>query len=513
MASSRLHSYAILLAVAVVSRCLSWPISLIHVDEFAFILSAREVLAGNLPYTTFFDIKPVGTSAILAIVMAIFGQALLVIRIFGTACVIATGIALYEIVRLASHRRIEALSAGLLYISFSVLFSGLATMTEILLAPFSSLGMLLLCRILFRSFHQKLGAWTALSAGLAFGCSIWIKAVPIIPGAGLGTALLLAELFMKRSRFSAILVSGCLFYAGLMLPTALTASIYAARGEFGLFSYANFGFMHVYMQPDPLRAAIFHLIVIASEMWPLISIAAIGVMFDIGDALKGRRISFLAPAMYVWLGGELLASVAPLRLYEHYFLMTIPPLAVLAARAVTRVVMSVEDTNKSKKLLAGVVLLVVLVPVVPTVRSSAVSLFKYRDSQRSTSRIISASLPSANPSLLILSYDYMADYFFTHSALPGRVAIPVHLFGPQTDLISPNPVGVITELLNHNPQMILVDFTDLRSLASPAEEAAVRRKLSCCYRESAALPEFWNITGGGTYHIADVHLFQHRSSR
>jgi hypothetical protein len=40
-------------------RGISWKISLINPDEYAFILAGREILNGHLPYTAFFNFKPV----------------------------------------------------------------------------------------------------------------------------------------------------------------------------------------------------------------------------------------------------------------------------------------------------------------------------------------------------------------------------------------------------------------------------------------------------------------------
>ena len=58
--------YSLLFVAVILARAMSWPISLIDPDEYAFILSGREVMHGHLPYTTFFDIKPVGSSLLLA---------------------------------------------------------------------------------------------------------------------------------------------------------------------------------------------------------------------------------------------------------------------------------------------------------------------------------------------------------------------------------------------------------------------------------------------------------------
>ena len=73
--------YSLLFIAVILARAMSWPISLIDPDEYAFILSGREVMHGHLPYTTFFDIKPVGSRLLLALAMSIGGLHLITVRI------------------------------------------------------------------------------------------------------------------------------------------------------------------------------------------------------------------------------------------------------------------------------------------------------------------------------------------------------------------------------------------------------------------------------------------------
>jgi hypothetical protein len=56
---SRPLTYASLILATLLVRGISWKISLINPDEYAFILAGREILNGHLPYTAFFNFKPV----------------------------------------------------------------------------------------------------------------------------------------------------------------------------------------------------------------------------------------------------------------------------------------------------------------------------------------------------------------------------------------------------------------------------------------------------------------------
>ena len=496
----------------------SWPISLIDFDEYAFILAAREILWGHLPYTTLFDNKPVGGSAVLALVMAVFGQTLIAIRVFGAACVLATAIILDQIVHAFSIRRIEAFGAALLYVAFSTALHGLATMLEVVLAPFTCAGVLLLARYALQSTareHRRAdaqSAWLVFASGLAFGIAIWIKTVPIVPAAVLGGAALLYALIIRGMSFARTFVHGILFAIGVILPTALTVAVYARAGELAEFAYSNYGFMRIYVNKPPLVVAAAKLVAVLVELWPLTLAAAIGLWLDLRDLFVRRRLSLLAGTSYLWLAAELVASIAPLQMFPHYFLAIIPPLAVLAARMSARCAMAIATAVNRPRAFAALILIAALVPVLPTEWANAVTVFGRPDAQRESSRIASALMPPSDRSLLVLSYEFMADYFFTGAPLPGRVAIPAHLFGPQSRLSGTDPMAELNRILANNPQIILIDDTSFGRDVSPEVREVIAAKLACCYRQAAALPEFWFIEPGN-YYIRDVRIFQRSAEK
>jgi hypothetical protein len=137
-------------------------------DESAFILAGHEVILGNLPYLTFWDHKPLGSTMMIGATMAVFGATVEAVRALGMACVIATAWLLYLIVQRLASGRLVALSAALLYIAYSTRLSGIATITEILLAPFTVAGILLLLTVPLRQSRGALLLTFGL-AGLAFG--------------------------------------------------------------------------------------------------------------------------------------------------------------------------------------------------------------------------------------------------------------------------------------------------------------------------------------------------------
>ena len=85
-------------------------------DESVFILMAANILDGHLPYVEMFDNKPQLIFFMLAGVMAVFGESLLVVRLFGDVCILASCAAVFAIAR----RWTDPISAGLGTLTFIV---------------------------------------------------------------------------------------------------------------------------------------------------------------------------------------------------------------------------------------------------------------------------------------------------------------------------------------------------------------------------------------------------------
>jgi 4-amino-4-deoxy-L-arabinose transferase-like glycosyltransferase len=185
-----------------------------------------------------------------------------VVRALGLACVVGTAWALYLIARRVWPDRLVALGAAALYVAYSTRISGIATVTEILLAPFTAAGVLLL---LVAAARQRAGrsaapAWAA--AGLSFGIAVWIKYVPAIPAALTGGLLLLAALLRREQGGLARAIGhGALFSVGLLLPTAASIGVYWWAGALETFWHANFGFAGHYVEmEDHPRGVVFQAI-------------------------------------------------------------------------------------------------------------------------------------------------------------------------------------------------------------------------------------------------------------
>ncbi|MBD0275145.1 MAG: glycosyltransferase family 39 protein, partial [Acetobacteraceae bacterium] len=314
-------------------------------DESAFILAGREVVLGNLPYLSFWDHKPLGSTVLIAAAMALLGQSIEAVRALGMACVIGTGCLLYLMAQRFSPGRLVPLAAALLYVAFSTrLAGGIATITEVTFAPFTAAGVLLL---MTAAPERRQGApglvSTFAAAGLAFGISVWIKYVPAVPAALTGGAALVALLLHERQRgLARAAACGAAFAAGLLLPTAASMAWYWWMGLFDVFWYANFGFMARYAGEsgfqDHVRGALFYALrcvtLVVLDIWPLFAAAAAAFLPACLGHLFARGKAYAGALAVVWLAGEMLAVAVQMKFYMYHFLPLLPPLCLLSALAI-----------------------------------------------------------------------------------------------------------------------------------------------------------------------------------
>ena len=129
--------------IALLARGFGFIPSVLDPDESLYLLQAREWLRGGWPYVAVWDMHPVGAPAIIALGFLLFGESIASARLVGALSVALTGFLLFRIVVLARCGRATGFAAGVLYVAHSVLPGGLATNTEILLAPFVAGGVAL----------------------------------------------------------------------------------------------------------------------------------------------------------------------------------------------------------------------------------------------------------------------------------------------------------------------------------------------------------------------------------
>jgi len=451
--------------VAVVLRAPSMSLSVFgSADESAFVLAGREVVLGNLPYLTFWDHKPLGSTLLIASAMAVFGQSLEAVRALGMACVIGTAWTLYLITRRFSQDRLVMLAAALLYVAFSTrLAGGIATITETILAPFTATGVLLL--FLAPGTRSSIGmASSFAAAGLAFGIATWIKYVPAVPAALTGGVALVAVLAQGKGRLALAIACGAVFAAGLLLPTVASIAAYWWLGVLDAFWRANFGFMAQYATEagfqDHPRGPLFYALrcttLVVLDIWPLVLAAAAAFLPACRGHLFGPGRSYRGTLLVAWLAGEMLAVTMQMKFYMYHFLPLLPPLCALAAIAVRAHASRLALPQKVGLVTVLAVAFITFGPIALHARAVAAALSR-PDVPREIAKLVAAEMRPGDRIFIANSEPII--YFLGNAPLPTRFAFPVLLTGPHMSVIPVDPRAEVRRILDEKPRFIVFNLS------------------------------------------------------
>jgi 4-amino-4-deoxy-L-arabinose transferase-like glycosyltransferase len=438
-------------------RLPSLPASTIDWDESEYILAAREVLHGYLPYVTVFSERPLGTPLLFAAALGAFGQSVVSVRLLGMICVIMTSLALHGIALRTGLSRGAALAAALLYSAYTASVDGLTTNMEIIFAPFTAWAFWVAANpvppIGFRRQARVIAA-----AGLLIGLGIWIKYLPALPGCML-FAMLVGSWWRRRASTKAVAGLAAIYAVCCLLPTLLSAAVYIWAGRWNEFWYCNFGFLSDYVGFNPTgtrfvaRHIARHLLL---TQWPLLAGAAIAV------ALWRDRRALVAGAV-LWLTAEVLASLAPGTFFDHYFLVLLPPLCLLAACGLDGVVRRVVVPRLGDLACLGLSLGAAGVPLVATTGLALDYQLNIRqpDMFRRVAAIIRED-GDPNPTAWVVNSEPII-YFLAGLAAPTRFVFPPHLIGGANAYTRADPMtrtdaaSEVQRILGTHPRYLVIN--------------------------------------------------------
>lgn len=476
-----LVAFSLLLLILLV-RGTTFATSVVDSDENIFALAAREVVRGHLPYTTFFDVKPVGSTLLIAAAFRIFGQSILILRLIGATCVWASAMLIGRLCRQCGLMPGQAVCASVLYVAFASTMHGLATMTEIMFAPFTIASTVILWQVPEASgFGRRIKL--TLCAGLACGAAVLIKIVPLIPGTAVLGLVLLRALWRRDCSFIAAVFLAIVFFLSSAAPMILAGLVYWRSGELAEFMYSNFGFAHSYVAVGgSAKEVARNLVTVIYAVWPLLGLAAISV-YGILISWQHARSDVHLLGM-TWLGGELVAASLSLHFYPHYFLSALPPLILLAVLGTESLAAWFGPAANPVRVAAVLTALVGLFPLQRTIVDDLPPALSHNDVARKVAALIMQANHGKKPSLFVTTEKFVVLYSLTGSDLPTRYAIPAHLFSEENALIKRDPANVLARVLSHRPDFI-VNRTgpDLPSWAVSEMEPV----LACCYLKVASL--------------------------
>jgi len=443
-----------MLGAAILFRGIGFLFAVIDTDEGLYLVQAREWLRGNWPLVGPWDMHPVGAPAMYSVALALLGDGVATIRWLGIFCVAGAGWALSGFVRAAGGTPLLGLAAGFLYIAHTALLYGLASNTEMLFAPFVVGALMLGMRGAAVAWDRgEPPSWPALLAmGLLIGAGFSIKPV-VTPEGCLAFALLtfpaLARGVLSPGRFLAF----ALAYALLaLLPSALFGLAYALRGEFWAWVDGSFMAPWRYSLERVGFAVALQRVQTAALVlaWPFL-LASLALARHWSAAGPTGRLTRIAA---LWFALATVAIIGPGFFYQHYFLLWLPPLAVLMAIGLAELARLARPG-----LVRPVFLGLVLVTCLAAWRQEAAARLErglwVADPPVEVAKAIKARLLPGE-SIFVANYHPVV-YALTDAALPTRFIFPEHLTGNFTQVADIDTDSELRRVLASRPRFVVVD--------------------------------------------------------
>lgn len=481
---------AALPVVVLLLRALGFLPSVMDWDESLYAIQAREWMRGGWPLVAAWDMHPIGAPAMFAATMQIFGPSIFAIRLLGVVAVSATGWALFVAARAAGAGPATGYAAALLYAGHSVVLGGMPVNTEILFAPFTAAALALAIHAACRP--QQPPAWWRLCAmGLLVGWALLIKPVAVAEGC-LAFAVLVWAPWWRGSLSTPRALGFAAAYALLCaLPTLGFGVIYAAMGELDAYLDGTFYAPFRYAQGGaggdaPWRIAN----AMATVLW-LFLLAIAGLVLAPGGAL--RRLGL------AWFLAATLAVAGPAQFFQHYFLIWLPPLSLLAAMGVMALSLRLAPARPA----ALFALLLALVALSPWRQDTATRLGRGPammgpDVPARIAALIAEELPPGE-AIFVPNYQPII-YLLANAGIPTRFPFPVHLTGAFANLAGNSTDGEVGRILAAKPRFIVIDrgwWGAMRPAAASAIAAALEAhyELAYVFPEERNMIELWRIRG------------------
>ncbi|MFQ5828420.1 MAG: ArnT family glycosyltransferase [Candidatus Methylomirabilia bacterium] len=300
-------------------------------DEGEYAYAGQLMLQGIPPYETVYTVKFPGTHAAYALIIALFGESIQAIRI-GLLLVNAATILLMF---LLARRLLDVWAGVVAAATYATLSLGLAILGQAAHATHFVVltavgGILLLLRA-----AQTLRPWGLFVSGLLLGLSVLMKQAGVFFVLFAGLALLMGLLRTPTAAWRRLVAATAFFALGAAAPLGLTLLVLWLAGVFENFWFWTFVYAREYGTIFTLSRgwAQFRLQAgtVMQPAWPLWTLGAMGVILLWRDRLaRARWVFFAGFSVFSFL------AVCPgFYFREHYFILLLPAVALLAGATVT----------------------------------------------------------------------------------------------------------------------------------------------------------------------------------
>ena len=298
-------------------------------DEGEYAYAGQLMLQGIPPYQFAYNMKFPGTYAAYALIMSIFGQSIVGIHLGLLVVNIATITLIFSLGRrLIDSTAGIAAAASYAILSASPSVLGLAAHAThfVMLAVLG--GALLL-------LHPTQSKKIVFASGVLFGLGLLMKQ-PALFFILFGACYLFYRDWRTQLALKQILFRSALFISGSALPLAVTCLLLWRAGVFAKFwfwavvyAYAYGSLVSPFDGIQILPKIVSHIV---GSGWSLWILAALGLIVSLGDKSVRSRSMFL----FGLLTSSVLALCPGFYFREHYFILVLPGICLLAGAAIAR---------------------------------------------------------------------------------------------------------------------------------------------------------------------------------
>ncbi len=435
-----------------VLRAPTFLVSAVDWDEGLYVLIASQWLSGHPPYTTVFEIKPIGIFAIFAAALGVLGDSIASIRFITVAFVYLTSVVLLLLAKRLFRSEAAGVVAAISYPVLTLGLQGLSSNTELFFIFFNALGLLFLVVSTSNpELDRRKASLYALAAGLSFGAAVQIKYVVAVE-----IALFIAYFALARycSVRHALAVLAMLAIGGA-LPSILAIGYLWTQDVLGLYLASNFDANKRYVAMGTSQE-IWNGLKHSLQDWVKLAwVTAAAIVFLSIRARHARNTEPILGFVLLWLTIGFAEAGLTLKFFKHYYLVTMPPLCLLLAHASTRLHTPVGH----RRTFVAVLVVALGFPVARTIEKSYLPWISAYMTQGDVNVNIARYLKGQ---ISPQDYIYVVNgqpiiYFLTKAQLPTRYVFPPLIISePISRVANVDYPGEVERILEKAPRAVLI---------------------------------------------------------
>jgi 4-amino-4-deoxy-L-arabinose transferase-like glycosyltransferase len=291
------------------------------VDEAFYLVVGRQWLDGVPPYAGSFDVKPPLLFGLMAAAEWLFGQNLLAAKALDMAAVAATACGLYMFGRRFTGE-LAGIAAAVFYIVSTLTLGGTFSPAELLMAPFTTFGVLIGLPAALDRTRPRVPA--LITAGLCLGAAASIKQTAIFEAVPLALALLWGRSLAKGLQALGTFAAGCCIVPALFaLYFLATGHLHALIADVAVSAAGRMNAGYV-----PWSDAFLRLLFELTLVLPVVIMA--GLLWVNRRAFRSGPAYPALKFLAAWTAAALLGVIAGRAMCEFYALTVLQPLCLAA---------------------------------------------------------------------------------------------------------------------------------------------------------------------------------------